>query len=571
MRLRQISITNFRGISNFHWDLPDRQLFCLIGQGDSGKSTILEAIRRLFHPQWNLSFDDADFFQGNPENSIEIVGVLGAIPAELIQLHVRYGTRISGWNAQTLKWAEEPGDGLEDVLRARLAVGDDLEPSWTVIQGNKEDGLRFWPTDREKVSAHLVGEHADRHLRWARGSMLSQITDSENIAASLAVANRAAKEAVEGRREENLKGFDDAAATAEQTARELGVVVTDKYKAHLDSDAFNMRSSGLALHDGNVPLRRLGLGSKRMLATGLQRKAQRAPHITLFDEVEAGLEPHRIARLLKHLKEDRCGQYFVTTHSPVVLRELIIDDIHVLHNRAGNAEVVATSQPGLTDLLQGKIRSGAEAFLAPKIIVCEGTTEVGFLRGLDDYWVDNEDRLSFAYRGVALFDAGGGRRVDGASRGLKALKYDVAVLVDSDAPDEFSEKDAANLRALGVTVGMWSDGVSIEQRVFADLPWVGVSASIDAYREMKGDDAVVLDQIQSKFGADFDRDQQNWHDNPKLRAAIGNAAKSSEWFKRQDRARIWGQIVARHLRDRAIGRSDLVRVTSGLQQWVENG
>ena len=41
----------------------------------------------------------------------------------------------------------------------------------------------------------------------------------------------------------------------------------------------------------------------------------REPHITLFDEVELGLEPHRIARLLKHLKDDVTGQYFLTTHS----------------------------------------------------------------------------------------------------------------------------------------------------------------------------------------------------------------------------------------------------------------
>ena len=55
---------------------------------------------------------------------------------------------------------------------------------------------------------------------------------------------------------------------------------------------------GMALHDGEMPLRQLGLGSKRMLTTGLQKNSLRAPHITLFDEVELGLEPHRVARLV---------------------------------------------------------------------------------------------------------------------------------------------------------------------------------------------------------------------------------------------------------------------------------
>ena len=89
------------------------------------------------------------------------------------------------------------------------------------------------------------------------------------------------------------------------------------------------------LHDGEMPLRQLGLGSKRMLTTGLQTQTLRAQHVTLFDEVELGLEPHRIARLIEHLKADTTGQYFLTTHSPVVLRELTVEDLHIVHCRKG--------------------------------------------------------------------------------------------------------------------------------------------------------------------------------------------------------------------------------------------
>ena len=153
-----------------------------------------------------------------------------------------------------------------------------------------------------------------------------------------------------------------------------------------------MRVGGLALHDGEMPLRQLGLGSKRMLTTGLQKQALQAPHITLFDEVEIGLEPHRITRLLKHLKEDQSGQYFLTTHSPVVPRELTVSDLHIVHCDNGTIDVVAANKPAIANVVQGKIRAGAEAFLAPKIVVCEGATEVGFLHGLDDFWNDTENK-----------------------------------------------------------------------------------------------------------------------------------------------------------------------------------
>jgi AAA ATPase domain len=43
MKIRKITIRNFRGIAELDWDLPDQHIFCLIGKGDSGKTSILEA------------------------------------------------------------------------------------------------------------------------------------------------------------------------------------------------------------------------------------------------------------------------------------------------------------------------------------------------------------------------------------------------------------------------------------------------------------------------------------------------------------------------------------------------
>ena len=192
----------------------------------------------------------------------------------------------------------------------------------------------------------------------------------------------------------------------EATARSLGVNVATAYKAHLDAGAIRVHLGGLALHDGEMPLRQLGLGSKRVLTTGLQKQALHAPHVTLFDEVEIGLEPHRIARLVEYLKTDTTGQYFLTTHSPVVLRELTVDDLHIVHCREGRTQIVAANRPAIAECIQGKIRTGAEAFLAPKIVACEGATEAGFLRGLDDYWIAN-GLSAFAYQGIALLDVGG--------------------------------------------------------------------------------------------------------------------------------------------------------------------
>lgn len=568
MRIRHLSIRNFRGIRELDWALPDKALFCLIGRGDSTKSTILEALRRVFHPQWNLAFDDADFFQCTPTNTITVEAILGDIIDAFRDLE-SYGHWLSGWDTAELRRRTEPGEGLEDALRIRLKVGEDLEPSWRVIKNDDDEGISFKAPDRGKVAVSLIGAFSDRHLTWSRGSLLGNLTDAVNLSLSLAEASRAAKTALDGRRAESLAKFDTVAGTAEATARSLGVNVSSSYRAHLDTEAISIHVGGLALHDGDMPLRQLGLGSKRMLTTGLQKQALRTGHITLCDEVEIGLEPHRIARLVEHFKHDTSGQYFLTTHSPVVLRELTVDDLFIVHCRNGTTEIVAANKPAIADCVQGKIRLGAEAFLAPKIVVCEGATEAGLLRGLDDHWIA-KGRSAFAYQGIALFDAVGANKIREIADSLRDLSYGVAVLADSDAPAQFSDTDAADLRGKGVHVTKWDGGLSLEERVFADLPWAGLLRSFELACTIRGDRDEVIDQIGSQYGAGFTREPAAWTDTVSLRTALGKAAKAGEgWFKRQDRAQEWASVVCDYLDEPAANNSDLLRKLSELRDWID--
>jgi putative ATP-dependent endonuclease of OLD family len=251
MRIRHLLVRNFRGIRELDWALSDKALFCLIGRGDSTKSTILEALRRLFYPQWNLVFDDADFYQCKPESTVCIEAILGCIPEEFIDLE-NYGHCLCGWDQANLRRHDDPGEGFEDALRIRLAVGADLEPSWKVIKSDEDQGVHFKTSDRAKAAVSLIGMISDRHLTWSRGSLLNQLTETEDISSSLADASRAARAALETHRNEDLKKFDEVAKTVEMTAINLGVNVASSYKAQLDSDAINVRIAGLAIHDGEI-------------------------------------------------------------------------------------------------------------------------------------------------------------------------------------------------------------------------------------------------------------------------------------------------------------------------------
>src|SRR5664280_2597565 len=115
MKIRKLIIKYFRGIKELDWNLPIGDIFCLIGKGDSSKSTILDGIRYAFYPHWNLSLSDSDFHQCKTDNPIVIEVTIGELTEEFCSLN-KYGHYLRGWCAQTLTLSDEPDDHLEKVL-----------------------------------------------------------------------------------------------------------------------------------------------------------------------------------------------------------------------------------------------------------------------------------------------------------------------------------------------------------------------------------------------------------------------------------------------------------------------
>ena len=566
MKIRKIVVNNFRGVKALDWNVPAADIFCLIGKGDSSKSTILEAIRYVFHPQWNLALSDSDFYQCKIADPITIEITIGSLAADFSALN-KYGLYLRGWDAAAQKLFDEPDDHLESVLTARLTVEKDLEPKWAVVCDRNPDGVPFKQADRNKVGVGLIGVFSERELSWANGTALAKLTAAQSLSELLANASRTARSSLDVDRAVTLTNFDTAATKSQEIAKLLGVPVLDAYKAHLDLASINLKVGGLSLHDGEIPLRQLGLGSRRMLQCGIQKAGLEEGHITLFDELEFGLEPHRITRLIKHIREDKRGQYFLTTHSPMVLRELTVQDLHIVHSKGGVVTIVSAAEKGLEEHeVQGKIRSSAEAFLAKKVVVCEGATEVGFLRGFDDHQLENgKDPLS--YHGVALLDAKGASKVKGMAIAFKKLGYNVSVLADGDAEKQFSTADAAGLVAMGIPTYVWSDKFSLEERAFVDLPWAYVLASLTlAQVELF---YPLYDQVRSKYQDVLDPDIREWPDTLKLRTAIGAAAKGAGWFKDTTRGDLWFKVVGGAFNDPVFGRTNLAVELGKLWEWAE--
>jgi putative ATP-dependent endonuclease of the OLD family len=567
MKIRKLLIKNYRGIKEFDWCLPSRAIFCLIGQGDSSKSTILNAIRNVFYPNWNLVVNDTDFHQCNTDTPIVIEASLGDLSKEFCSLN-KYGHYLRGWENETLTLFDEPDDHLESILTVRLMIMNDLEPKWSVICDRNPDGVDFITSDRRKVNAEFIGAFNERQLSWANGTPVSKLTDIQNLSEYLANASREARTSLDNNREVALKQFDEAAFKSENIAKQLGVPVKEKYKAQLDYNSMNIKIGGLALHDGNIPLRQLGLGSRRMLLCGIQKLTLTEGHITLFDELEFGLEPHRITRLIKNIGEDELGQYFLTTHSPCVLREFTIEELYVVHNTDGNVEIVSAAKKKIQeDNVQGKIRLNAEAFLAKKVVICEGATEVGFIRGFDDYQL-NSGKDSLSYHGVALLDARGASKIKAMAIAFHNLFYSVFVLADGDAPNQFSDSDINELNSLGISVQVWADSLSLEERAMKDLPWDDVRCSLKLAENDLG--YPVYDNVRSQSQESFSQDIETWSDSSQMRTSIGKAAKKSAWYKDITRGDLWFKAISSALNDPDYRKTDLALGMDKLWNWIEN-
>lgn len=544
MRLRRLQIENFRGVKALDWRHV-AETAALVGPGDSGKSTILDAIERVLSPRWNVPFDDTDFWDLDCDAPIVIRATITDLSPAFYR-DSKFGLVLHGFDATSGAASGATGDeGEAHALVVELRVDASLEPIWSVVDA--DDGKHMVTArDREALGMLRVGGYVDQHLGWSRGSVLTRLTDNgDAVGAVLAEATRQARS---GLKTDGLEKLAAAAQKVEALGRYLGVAPRDSLGPHLDASSLSVAAGALSLHDGKVPTRRAGLGTRRLLAVAMQREAAAQSGLTIIDEFEHGLEPHRIRRLLRVLRgrapeADNLskGQLILTTHSPTVLGELDAAEV-VATRRAADGTVTMRCLPSAVDYV---LKRTPQALLARKVIVAEGATEVGLCHALDEAWT-SETGGSFGYLGVAVVDGQGGTQPAEVSGHLVKLGYDVALLIDSDAKAKTS-------KAAGATILAWPDGLCTEQRLAEDLPDEAIKQmAVRAYEHGgRGVRDALAAQLFVKPAQLAEGEPAEWPDAVGLEAfrkALGDVAKNKKqaWFKSREHGDFLGSLVVEH-------------------------
>lgn len=528
--IKGFKIKNFRGIKELKHFFNSERLIVLIGRGDSGKSTILTAIQYALSPSWNLSFSDLDFHNQDTSQPIEILVWVKELPQELLK-DQRFGL-----------YVENPLDDTDCVdnlsLVIKLTVNADLEPSWNVIPRNNDvEPKPISAAERALIGLNLIGDYTDTQFAYNRQSPLYALTK-----ASLDTNQNLEKIKVKLLRSmssnlahEHLDPLNEPLAGLRAKAISLGLTIEDLC-ANIDIKENPYTGNSIALHHNNLPYRLQGKGSKRLMSIAIQSELTKAGGIMLVDEIEQGLEPDRITTLVNILKSSEKGQVFITTHNISAIKEC----------RGNNLFIVAKDNDRLSQIsvdLDNCRRYNPDVFFTPKIICCEGDTEVGILTAIDKGLLRKTGQ-NFSTFGVSLANVGGGANMYLYSYWLTKLGLNACVFADDDIKDK--DKPAKEkCRLSDIPLFLCQEGYCIEKQLFQDLPWNAIVEILNCPQtDFPKQYSIMTAQLQDALSKPVSEQFQL-----RLRQEQADRAIAGKWFKHLVGGAFLGEIICKYYDD----------------------
>jgi putative ATP-dependent endonuclease of OLD family len=455
----RLTVERFRGIKSLKW-YPSSGVNLVLGGGDVGKSAILDAIALLLAPTNGSVLSDADYWQRNPEEEFSIEAVIRLPDGRGINTQSKPAWPWN-WDGKDPQLPELTDDGQQSVddpvYRIRLRGSADFDLVYEVIQPNGQVDHLSVAVRRAIGIVRLGGDDRnDRDLRMVQGSALDRLLYDKTLRARLGhkVAETDVEAVLQPEAKAKIEALDKA-FTNRALPNDLGLGIATN-----QSQSLNALIGLTADKDGvDLPLASWGSGTRRIAALEVASANQDADPIVVVDEVERGLEPYRLRALLRRL-QNGSSQVFLTTHSATTLRALSKANLWLLDS-AGNvgslSEVVikhATQEP--------------EALLSRLTILCEGKTEVGFVRTL----LRRDLGMEAMDHGVWLANVGGNEQT---LLMLEALSKS-GLLFGGFADDEGTSPDrwATQRKVLGQLLFRWSKGCTesnvIQHIADEDLP-----------------------------------------------------------------------------------------------------
>lgn len=455
----RLTIERFRGIKSLTW-LPARGTNVILGGGDVGKTTILDAVALLLSPVNSATLSDTDYYARDIDAGFVIEAIV-SLPAGSDIHHQLKPAWPWTWNGKEAIVPHIGDDGDdhhtgatgEPVYRIRVRGTEDQELSWEIAQ---PDGTAdpFPVALRRSIGlVRLSGDDRnDRDLRLVQGSALDRLLSDKGLRARMGseLAKSDVKSELSDGAKDALTKLDEA-FTSKSLPAGLDLAITGGQGPSIASlIGLTADRAGIQL-----PLASWGAGTRRLSALAIAEQNQGESPITIVDEVERGLEPYRQRLLLEKLQTAN-SQIFLTTHSPAAI------------SAASKASLWYVDHSGAIGPLDAeKIAHhrahDPETFLARLAAVAEGATEKGFTCSI----LERALKSPLTQHGIHVSDGGGHDNTLGVLEALAAGGLRFAGFADDEGV--YPERWKKLSEKLGPLLLRWPTGC-IEQNIIAAVP-----------------------------------------------------------------------------------------------------
>jgi putative ATP-dependent endonuclease of OLD family len=470
----------------------------ILGGGDAGKTTILEALALLLSPSNTIVLAEADYWKRNVEAEFAIRAVMSLPASSDINRQQKFSWpwEWDGADAVAPKSSDEGEDLVpaDPVYCLQVRGTSELEVSWEIIQPNDEVDVLSASVRRQIGLVRMGGDDRnDRDLRLVYGSALDRLLADKNLRAKI------------GQRLSEVNFKDNLGEESCKALKALDEILKKESLPH-NLELGLTSSQGLSIgaltglfakhsEDVSLPLTSWGAGTRRMTTLQIAAATESTTRLTVVDEIERGLEPYRLRKLVSKLQTEP-AQSFVTTHSPFAIG-------------AGNAASLwfLDSAGNIGSLPRDKIGNLQDRnpliFLSRFAIICEGITEIGFVHRLLQRAVEGD----FRDCGIHLADGGGNEATLAVLETMASARLEFAGFADNEGnyPTRWASlKTAMNDRLL-----RWDAGC-LEENIISH---VGGEQLIELAKDVTGAfDGYRLRSLADRLGTA----EKNW---PTLTAA----------------------------------------------------
>lgn len=468
MKITEISIKNYKSIKELNFK-PNTGLNALIGENNTGKSNIFEAINWLLGPSYPTfnSTKKSDHYLGDEKNKIFIsLQFDNGYVFELDESKSKYNFSIS----QNGQWQKDLSDLREKFCCAYI--------------GNERRIVDYLPSDRWSLLGRLLQDINKKFLEEKIQDGGKEIKKSEKLKEDLDKIRDNLLFSVENAEGKKIMS-DFIDIIKKESAEQLNRSIDD-FEVNLNLyDPWDFyRTLQIIVNEKDIGLKfqasQLGMGAQASITVAILKAYSEiklgGENPIFIDEPELFLHPQaqrNFYKILRKLTNDKDIQIFYTTHSPYFLSLEYFDEIFLVRKtkdkgtyiRNANAEeflndwAIRYSKDISDDVKRRKeleklrlhykeayeqtsdSMASTEAFFAKKIILVEGDSEALLLP-----FFFNKINFDWVKERITIVKCGSKNEIDRFYRLYTELGIPCFVIFDGDRDknDDKRQKETNN-------------------------------------------------------------------------------------------------------------------------------